>query len=88
MIHQRWGKVRENQQTSLPGSELEGALSKRRDSQEWFSAKKSYGEEIQLPERRMIQNTITIAMFTPRSESTFCFMNQFHVQRMGKNTFE
>jgi hypothetical protein len=56
-----------------PGSELEKALSKRRDSQEWSSAKMSYGKEIE---------------FMPRSESTFCFMHQFHVQRMGKDTFE
>jgi hypothetical protein len=32
----------------------------------------------------MIQNTFPTAMFTPRSESTFCFMNHFHVQRMDK----
>ena len=68
------------------GSVLEGALSKHEDSQEWFSAKALYGKGIQSPEG-MIQNTFPTAIFSPRSESTFCFMNQFHVQRIDKGTF-
>ena len=87
-LHQRWGKVREESQDDDISERVRGSATKTQGFTRIVRRRISDGKEIPLLEWRMIQHTFLTAMYTPRSESTFCATSQFHTQRMDEGTSE